>query len=179
MTSSKKSAESKMETTRIGKIQNTHGVRGEMKVEPLTDDPARYTLLDEVYVEDRRKNLVSYKVEGVRFHKEQVLIKLEGIDDMDAAKLLKNCYLTINKSDRMPLEEDAYYIDDLVGLDVYEGEQKLGVLKEVLQPGANDVYVVDSPLYPDLCIPALKTVVLSVDLEKNVMMVKLPKGLVD
>ena len=93
--------------------------------------------------------------------------------------MLKNNYLAIDKSERMPLEEGAYYIDDLVGLDVYEDDRNLGVLKEVLQPGANDVYVVDSPIYPELCIPALKTVVLSVDLEKNVMMVKLPKGLVD
>ena len=168
-----------MDKTRIGRIQNTHGVRGEMKVIPLTDDPNRYSILEHVYVEDKRKNYTEYEVEGVRFHKEQVLIKLRGIDDMDKAKMLKNNYLAIDKSERMPLEEGAYYIDDLVCLDVYEDDRKLGVLKEVLQPGANDVYVVDSPIYPELCIPALKTVVLSVDLEKNVMMVKLPKGLVD
>lgn len=168
-----------MDKTRIGKILNAHGVRGELKVEPLTDDPARYNLLEEVYLEDRKKNYHLYKVESVRFHKGTVLVKLSGIDDMDAAKLVKNCHLAINKSDRMPLEEGAYYIDDLIGLDVYEDDQKIGVLKDVLQPGANDVYVLDSIQYPDLYIPAIKSVILNVDLDAHRMDVKLPKGLVD
>ncbi|MEE0434077.1 MAG: ribosome maturation factor RimM [Peptococcaceae bacterium] len=168
-----------MDKTRIGKILNAHGVRGELKVEPLTDDPARYTVLEQVYIEDRKKHYTLYDVESVRFHKEQVLVKLKGIDDMDAAKAVKHLHLAINKSDRMPLEEGAYYIDDLIGLEVYEDERKLGVLKEVLQPGANDVYVVDSPIYPELLIPALKTVIVNVDLAAGRMDVKLPKGLVD
>ena len=165
--------------TRIGKILNAHGVRGELKVEPLTDDPSRYDLLDEVFLEDRKKRHTVYKVEGVRYHKGNVLVKLAGIDDMDAAKAVKDCHLAINKSDRMPLEEGAYYIDDLIGLTVYEGDRKLGTLVDVLQPGANDVYEVDSEIYPELLIPALKDVVLHVDLEAGRMDVRLPKGLVD
>lgn len=165
--------------TRIGKILNAHGVRGELKVEPLTDDPSRYDLLDEVFLEDRKKRYTVYKVEGVRYHKGNVLVKLAGIDDIDAAKAVKNCHLAINKSDRMPLEEGAYYIDDLIGLTVYEGDRKLGTLVDVLQPGANDVYEVDSEIYPELLIPALKDVVLHVDLEAGRMDVRLPKGLVD
>ncbi len=168
-----------MEKTRIGKILNAHGVRGELKVEPLTDNPERYKILEQVYLEDRKKNYTLYDVEFVRFHKGNVLVKLAGIDDMDAAKLVKNQHLAINKSDRMPLEEGAYYIDDLIGLQVFEDDRPIGVLKDVLQPGANDVYVLDSSIYPDLYIPALKSVVLSVDLENNRMDVKLPKGLVD
>lgn len=165
--------------TRIGKILNAHGVHGELKVEPLTDDPSRYDLLEEVFLEDRKKCYRSFKVEGVRYHKGFVLVKLAGIDDMDAAKALKNCHLAINKSDRMPLEEGAYYIDDLIGLKVYENDQALGVISEVLQPGANDVYVVKSTIYPELLLPALKDVILNVDLEAGRMDVKLPKGLVD
>lgn len=168
-----------MDKTRIGKILNAHGVKGEMKVTPLTDHPSRYELLESVYVEDRKKAYTSFDVEAVRFHKDLVLIKLKGIDDMNAALALKNCHLAIDKSDRMPLEEGAYYIDDLIGLDVYEDDKKIGTLKEVLQPGANDVYVLDSTIYPDLYIPAIKTVILSVDLSANRMDVKLPKGLVD
>ncbi len=168
-----------MEKTRIGKILNAHGVRGELKVEPLTDNPERYKILEQVYLEDRKKNYTLYDVEFVRFHKGNVLVKLAGIDDMDAAKLVKNQHLAINKSDRMPLEEGAYYIDDLIGLQVFEDDRPIGVLKDVLQPGANDVYVLDSSIYPDLYIPALKSVVLSVDLENKRMDVKLPKGLVD
>lgn len=168
-----------MEKTRIGKILNAHGIRGELKVEPLTDNPERYKILEQVYLEDRKKNYTLYDVEFVRFHKGNVLVKLAGIDDMDAAKLVKNQHLAINKSDRMPLEEGAYYIDDLIGLQVFEDDRPIGVLKDVLQPGANDVYVLDSSIYPDLYIPALKSVVLSVDLENKRMDVKLPKGLVD
>lgn len=168
-----------MEKTRIGKILNAHGVRGELKVEPLTDNPERYKILEQVYLEDRKKNYTLYDVEFVRFHKGNVLVKLAGIDDMDAAKLVKNQHLAINKSDRMPLEEGAYYIDDLIGLHVFEDDRPIGVLKDVLQPGANDVYVLDSDIYPDLYIPALKSVILSVDLENKRMDVKLPKGLVD
>lgn len=168
-----------MEKTRIGKILNAHGVRGDLKVEPLTDNPERYKILEQVYLEDRKKNYTLYDVEFVRFHKGNVLVKLAGIDDMDAAKLVKNQHLAINKSDRMPLEEGAYYIDDLIGLQVFEDDRPIGVLKDVLQPGANDVYVLDSSIYPDLYIPALKSVVLSVDLENKRMDVKLPKGLVD
>ncbi len=168
-----------MEKTRIGKILNAHGIRGELKVEPLTDNPERYKILEQVYLEDRKKNYILYDVEFVRFHKGNVLIKLAGIDDMDAAKLVKNQHLAINKSDRMPLEEGAYYIDDLIGLQVFEDDRPIGVLKDVLQPGANDVYVLDSTIYPDLYIPALKSVILSVDLENKRMDVKLPKGLVD
>ncbi len=168
-----------MEKTRIGKILNAHGIRGELKVEPLTDNPERYKILEQVYLEDRKKNYTLYDVEFVRFHKGNVLIKLAGIDDMDAAKLVKNQHLAINKSDRMPLEEGAYYIDDLIGLQVFEDDRPIGVLKDVLQPGANDVYVLDSTIYPDLYIPALKSVILSVDLENKRMDVKLPKGLVD
>ena len=168
-----------MEKTRIGKVLNAHGVRGELKVEPLTDNPERYKILEQVYLEDRKKNYTLYDVEFVRFHKGNVLVKLAGIDDMDAAKLVKNQYLAINKSDRMPLEEGAYYIDDLIGLQVFEDDRPIGVLKDVLQPGANDVYVLDSSIYPELYIPALKSVILSVDLENKRMDVKLPKGLVD
>ena len=168
-----------MEKTRIGKILNAHGVRGELKVEPLTDNPERYNLLEQVYVEDRKKKYTLYDIESVRFHKGNVLVKLAGIDDMDAAKSVKNQHLAINKSDRMPLEDGAYYIDDLIGLDVYEDDRKIGTLKDVLQPGANDVYVLNSEIYPELYIPALKSVILSVDLEAKRMDVKLPKGLVD
>lgn len=168
-----------MDKTRIGKILNTHGVHGEMKVEPLTDNPERYKLLEKVFVEDRRKNYTSYEVEGVRFHKGNVLVKLAGIDTPEDAKLLKNCHLAINKEDRMPLEEGRYYIDDLIGLAVIEDGKQIGTLKDVLQPGANDVYVLDSALYPDLYIPAIADVILSVDIDKGEMQVKLPKGLVD
>ena len=168
-----------MDKTRIGKIINAHGVKGEIKVSPLTDNPARYELLESVYIEDRKKRYTSCDVEAVRFHKDIVLVKLKGIDDMNAALALKNCHLAIDKCDRMPLEEGAYYIDDFIGLDIYEDGEKIGTLKEVLQPGANDVYVLDSKIYPDLYIPAIKTVILSVDLETNRMDVKLPKGLVD
>lgn len=173
------SADMSNDKTRIGKILNAHGVRGELKVEPLTDDPTRYYLLDEVYLEDRNKNYTVYDIERVRLHKDTVLVKLYDVDDMDAAKALKNQYLAIDKSDRMPLEEGAYYIDDLIGIVVYEGEEKIGVITDVLQPGANDVYVVEQSPTREILIPAVKSVILGVDLDAGRMEVELPKGLVD
>ena len=173
------SADMSNDKTRIGKILNAHGVRGELKVEPLTDDPTRYYLLDEVYLEDRNKNYTVYDIERVRLHKDTVLVKLYDVDDMDAAKALKNQYLAIDKSDRMSLEEGAYYIDDLIGLVVYEGEEKIGVITDVLQPGANDVYVVEQSPTREILIPAVKSVILGVDLDAGRMEVELPKGLVD
>ena len=173
------SADMSNDKTRIGKILNAHGVRGELKVEPLTDDPTRYYLLDEVYLEDRNKNYTVYDIERVRLHKDTVLVKLYDVDDMDAAKALKNQYLAIDKSDRMSLEEGAYYIDDLIGLVVYEGEEKIGVITDVLQPGANVVYVVEQSPTREILIPAVKSVILGVDLDAGRMEVELPKGLVD
>lgn len=162
---------------RIGKIRNTHGLKGEVKVIPLTDFPDRFKLLKNVYVEDAHGVYNSFSVTGVRTHKNDILLSLSGIEDVDAAKLLQNCYLAIDKADRMPLEENSYYIDDLIGCSVYEEDIYLGEVSDVVETGANDVYVLKSERWPNLCIPAVQNCIIKVDIMGQRIEVRLPKGL--
>jgi len=161
----------------VGRIVNTHGVKGEVRVIPLTSDISRfdYLLYAFVMLDGKRKEL---RVTDVRYHKSFVLIKFNGIDTMDEAEKLKGCDLCVDRRNARPLEEDEYFICDLIGLEVFEGDQLLGKLTEVLETGSNDVYVVKQK-GKEILIPALKSVVLDVDLENKKMQVKLPEGLLD
>ncbi len=168
-----------MEKVRVGKILSAHGIKGEVSVYPLTDQPARFKKLDAVFLENSKMALKELHITSVRFHKNEVLLMFKEISSRNDAELLKHAYLCIDKSERLSLPKNSYYIDDLIGMAVYENEQYLGIIQEVLQPGSNDVYVLESEIYPNLCIPAMKSVILSVDIEEKKMMVQLPKGLVD
>lgn len=165
-----------MEKVVIGKIVGCHGVRGELKVQALTDDPLRFYELEKIFIEQRR-TITPFDIEGIRLHKNTILLKLSGVDDRNTAEKLVPSDCVIDKKDRMPLPEDRYYIDDLVDLTVYENNIILGTLIDVLQPGANDVYVVKTVNDDIIYIPALKAVVKSVDLENKRMDVILPHGL--
>ena len=164
---------------RIGRIRNTHGLKGEMKVTPLTDFPDRFSLLDQVYVEDRKGTYTLYPVKSARLHQNDVLITLGGVEDVDAAKLLQNSYLAIDRQDRMPLPEGSYYVDDIIGCQVYEGQELLGTVADVVETGSNDVYVLKSSAYPNLCIPAIHDCILKIDVDNGRIDVSLPKGLKD
>lgn len=161
----------------IGKIVNTHGVKGELKVMPTTDEPKRFSKLKEVYVEHR--GLKTYTVESVRYHKEFVLIKLEGINDMTEAERFKGGLMKIDRKDSLPLKKDEYYISDLYDLEVYtEEDRHLGKIKDVIYTGSNDVYVVErTEGGKDLLLPAIKQVVKSVQIEDKKMIVHLLEGL--
>lgn len=162
----------------VGKVVNTHGVRGELKVMPMTSDLSRFDYLLFVSVNYEGK-LREFRVTGARFHKNMVLIKLQGVDTMDEAEKFKGQELLVHRKHARPLEEDEYFICDLIGLEVYEEDQCLGTLADVLETGSNDVYVVKQPGKRDLLLPALKSVVLKVDLEGKRMEVKVPEGLID
>lgn len=168
-----------MDKVRIGKILTTHGVKGEVKIYPLTDNIKRYSKLDWVYLENKHGDFSKVDIRSVRYHKEFVLVAFKDMDSINDVEQLKNYYLCIDKADRMPLPKGHYYIDDLIGLKVYEASEYLGTITEVLQPGCNDVYVLNSDTYKDLCIPALKSVILDVNIDEGFMKVKLPKGLID
>lgn len=162
----------------VGKIVNTHGVKGELKIMPTTDDPTRFERLKEVYVE--RRTLETYTIQGVRYHKGMVLLKLKGIEDMTAAELLKGAVLKIDRKDSLPLEEDEYYIADLYGMQVYTtGEERyLGEIIDVIYTGSNDVYAVrKDDRAKDLLLPAIKQVVNKVNIAGNKMHVTLLEGL--
>lgn len=163
----------------VGKIVNTHGVKGELKIMPTTEDPKRFKKLKEIYVE--RKILESYKIESVRYHKDFVLIKLEGVDDLNAAELFKGGVLKIDRKDSLPLYKDEYYISDLYDLEVYTEEGRhLGKIVDIIYTGSNDVYVVRSKERPkDLLLPAIKQVIKAVNLPEQKMTVHLLEGLED
>ncbi len=163
----------------IGKIVNTHGIKGELKVVPMTDEPQRFSKLKEVFVE--RKSMERYEIEAVRYHKNFVLLKLKGVDNMNDGELFKNATLKIDRKDSLPLNKDEYYISDLYDLEVYtEEERYLGTIQDIIYTGSNDVYVVrHSETQKEILLPAIKQVILQVDLEAGKVTVKLLKGLED
>ncbi|MDR2903531.1 MAG: ribosome maturation factor RimM [Clostridiales bacterium] len=163
----------------VGKIVNTQGIKGEVRVFPMTDDLTRFELLDEVYVSIRNE-MQKRTIETVRYHKQFVLIKFKGIDSMTEAERYKNAMLKIPPEWALPLDEGEYYMRDLIGMAVstVEGEN-LGILDDIIQTGANDVYIVKADGKKDLLIPAIKQCVVAVNVPDRKMTVKLPEGLRD
>ncbi len=159
----------------IGKIVNTHGVKGEMRVMPSTDDIKRFEKLKEVYIQQR--DLKTYEITAVRYHKQFVLIKLKGIDTMDAAEQMKNSLIKIDRKESLPLGQDEYYMTDLYDMAVVTEEgRELGKLVDILVTGSNDVYVVRNE-EKEILIPAIKQCIKKVDVTARQMTVHLMKGL--
>lgn len=162
----------------IGQIVNIHGIKGEIKVTPFTNDITRFDDLKEVYVKSKKESKF-YKVEGVRYHKNMVLIKLEGINTPEQADLLRNAYLEVDREHAVPLEEGTYYIVDLIGLEVYTEEGKLlGKVDDIYNTGANDIYVIKDELGKQVLLPGIKDVIKNVDLEGGKITVHLIPGLI-
>ena len=159
----------------IGKIVNTQGIKGEVRVIPTTDDINRFKKLKEIYI-FRKGNLDLYEIEGVRFHKQFVLLKLKGIDSINEAELLKNTEIKIPKELAIPCEEDEYYISDLYGMKVLADEEEIGIIEDIIFTGANDVYVVKSK-DSEILIPAIKQCILDVNVKEKIMKVHLLEGL--
>jgi len=164
---------------RIGQIANSHGINGELKIMPLTDDITRFKRLKNVYVEIKlNEDYQLLSAKSSRIHKDMVLLTVEEITDKTTADKLKGKYLCVKEEDAIKLPEGRYFIFQLEGLTVMEDDKVLGTLVEVLQPGANDVYVVDTGKEM-IYLPAIKSVILNVDLDQKIMKVKIPAGLLD
>jgi 16S rRNA processing protein RimM len=160
----------------IGRILRPWGVRGELKVEILTEDPTRFQRLETVYVGPQ---FVPHRLERARLHKGDLILKLAGCDDRNAAEELRDLLVNVAMEDALPLEEGEYWVHQLLGLEVWTAEgEKLGLVREVLETGANDVYVVRDQSGREVLIPALKDVVLEIDLDAGRMLVELLEGLV-
>lgn len=151
---------------RVGKIVNTHGLRGEVKVIPLTDDPKRYNDLDFVLIDG-----VERKIEGCKYQKDRVIVKVEGINTIEEAEKYKNKYMEIPREYAVPLEEDTYYIADIIGCTVYDTNGKdLGEVYDVIQTKNNDVYWIRKP--KELLIPVLLEIVTDIDIENRKITIK-------
>ena len=162
----------------VGQIVNTFGIKGLVKVKPFTDDPERFEELKKVYI-CKKDNLIEVEIEEVKYHKDMVLLKLKGIDDMNQAETLKGLYLKIDRKNAKKLPKDTYFIADLIGLDVYSDENELlGKLEDIYNTGANDIYVVKSELGKQLLLPSIPDVIKEIDLEKEKIIVHLLKGLI-
>jgi len=163
----------------IGKIVNTQGLKGDVRVFPTTDDVRRFDALKTVTLRGKR-GLTDYDVERVRYQKNLVILKLAGIDDIDKANLLRGEELVVTRENALPLDEDEYYVKDIEGMAVVtEDGENLGTLADILVTGANDVYVVRPIEGKDLLIPAIKQCILRVDYDTRIMMVSLLEGLRD
>ena len=146
---------------RVGQIVRAHGVHGDMKIIPLTDDPARFRQLKTAYLETTAGAYAPVAVSDARLLPDAVLLHIEGVDTVEQAEALKSRYLCVNRENAVKLKKDTYFVVDLIGCDVSDTNGKAyGKLTDVLETGANDVYEIDGG---KLLVPALKRVLHEVD----------------
>lgn len=164
---------------RVGVISSTHGIRGEVKVYPTTDDPERFLDLDEVILDTGREHKI-LEIEGVKFFKNQVILKFKGYDNInDIEKYLKKDLL-VDREHAVELGENENFIADLIDMEVVTDEgEVLGTLTDVIETGANDVYAVKTPEGKEILLPAIRDCILDVNVDEKRMTVHVMEGLLD
>lgn len=163
----------------VGAVTSTHGVAGEVKVFPMTDDPARFRKLKHVLA-DTGNGMVELEITQVKFFKNMVILRFKDHNKIEDVMKYKGKALFVTRENAVKLKKNEYFIADLIGLKVLEDTGRhLGTLKEVIQTGANDVYEVAMEDGRDVLIPAIRQCILNVDLEKGEMTVHLLEGLLD
>lgn len=164
---------------KVGVVTSVHGIKGEVKVFPTTDDSRRFKKLKQVYL-DTGKELLSLEIEGVKFFKQMVILKFKGYENHDDVMKFRQKELWIDRKDAVRLSKDEYFIADLIDMEVCDEEGKLiGTLKDVISTGANDVYAVETPEGREVLFPAIKQCVLDVDTAARKMTVHVMEGLLD
>ena len=167
------------EMLQVGVITSPHGVRGEAKVYPTTDDKERFRDLKEVYL-DTGKGMRLLHVISVKFFKNMAILGFEEFSAPEEIDLVRRKGLYVTRDQAVPLEEDEYYIADLIGIEVFtEAGERFGVLKDVLSTGANDVYVIESAEHGEVLLPAIADCIRRVDVSGRRMEVHLMSGLLD
>ena len=164
------------EEFQVGVITQTHGIHGEVKVFPTTDDPKRFKKLKEV-IADTGKTRLTLHIVSVKYFKQFVILKFQEYNDINQIEFLKNAKLLVDREHAVRLTKNEYFIADLIGLKVLSDEgEDLGVIKDVIQTGANDVYIVGTN-DEEILIPAIKDCILEVNVEKGLIKVHLMEGL--
>lgn len=164
---------------RVGVIASTHGLKGEVKVFPTTDDPERFRDLKWVLL-DTGNEYKSLQVAGVKFFKNQVILKFREFNDINEVEQYKGKDLLVTREQAIPLEENENFITDLIDMEVYTDKgELLGTLTDVLQTGANDVYVVGTDKGKEVLLPAIPSCILEVDVEAARMTVHILEGLLE
>lgn len=162
----------------VGVITQTHGVRGEVKVFPTTDDVNRFKKLKQVIL-DTGKETMPLEIQSVKFFKQFVILKFKGIDNINDIEKYKRCSLYVTREHAVALKEDEYFIADMIGMEVCTEDGNIfGTLKDVIETGANDVYVIENAEHGEVLVPAIKECIRSVDIEKGQMMIHLMDGLI-
>ncbi|HJG17015.1 ribosome maturation factor RimM [Limosilactobacillus vaginalis] len=163
----------------VGKIVNTHGIRGEVRVIPTTDFvDERFAKDAKLYLANQQGEPLELTIESSRPHKGSILVKFVGYDNINDVENFRNRELRVSEEDQQPLEEGSYYYHQIIGLTVTTIDgRELGKIKEILSPGANDVWVVQRPHQADLLLPKIDDVVKKVDLDNGVVEVELLEGL--
>lgn len=162
----------------VGVITSTHGLKGEVKVFPTTDDMKRFKKLKEAVL-DTGKGQQTVQIESVKFFKQFVILKMKGFDRIEDVENLRQKSLYVTREHAVKLKKNEYFIADLIGMSVYlEDGEKFGVLKDVLQTGANDVYVIDTEAHGEVLVPAIKECILEVKVEDQEMTIHLLDGLI-
>lgn len=167
------------EVLQVGIITAPHGVRGEVKVYPTTDDPMRFKRLKQVILDTGREKL-TLEIEGVKFFKKLVILKFKELNDINDVEKYRQKSLYVTREQAVRLGRDEYFIADLMGLRVLdEQEKEIGVLEDVIETGANDVYVITMKDGRELLLPAIKQCILQVDVGAGFIKVHILDGLLD
>ncbi|MBQ8591479.1 MAG: ribosome maturation factor RimM [Lachnospiraceae bacterium] len=169
----------KNDMLQVGAITSTHGIRGEVKVYPTTDDAKRFKKLKQVIL-DTGKEKLELEIEGVKFFKQFVILKFKGIDNINDIEKYKGKNLYVTRENAVKLQKDEYFIADLIGLTVVdESDKVIGTLTDVIETGANDVYVVKMENEKEVLLPAIKQCILDVNIEEERIRVHIMEGLMD
>lgn len=162
----------------VGVITQPHGVHGEVKVFPTTDDVRRFKKLKKVIL-DTGKEKLELEVQSVKFFKQFVILKFKEFDNINDIERYRRCPLLVTREHAVKLKKDEYFIADMIGMEVFtENQESFGTLKDVIETGANDVYVIESHAHGEVLIPAIKECILDVDIEDQKMVIHLMDGLV-
>lgn len=169
----------KQEYFEIGQIVNTFGIKGFVKIVPYTDDLERFEELESVFVV-KNKELIDMQIEEVKYHKNLVLIKFKGIEDINMAEKYKGCYIKIKRENARKLPEGTYFIADLIGMDVYDDKGNLlGKVDDIYNNKSHDIYVVKNDLGKQVLLPSTKEVIQNVDIDNGKIIVHLIDGLIN
>ncbi len=162
----------------IGQISNTHGLKGEVKVRAFTNNINDFENYKNVLI-DFNGNLKEYEIENIRYQQDIVLVKFKDVDDIDVSEKLKGHLIKIPRASAKKIAKDEYFIVDLIGLNVYQNKELIGVLDDIFEAGASDVYVIKRKDKKDLLLPSISSVIKNIDIEKGEIEVEIPRGLED
>lgn len=166
-----------MKYIRIGKILNTHGIKGEVKVLSLTDYDERFEELDWIYIEGIEEK---FYINNIKYRPKDILISFKGYDNINQVERFKGKYLLIDESQKRELPEDTYYISDIIGLEAYTvNEEYLGKIMDILQAGSSEVYVIKNQQDKEIMIPAVKEFIPEISLKKGRITVKPIEGMIE